>query len=68
MNVKRFILPLAVLITMSGCSAESLKRTGFETLQSYRQVQCERDPWSQCPQRDRYEDYQKERKKIMESE
>jgi hypothetical protein len=67
-NINRLVLPLAVAVIVAGCSAESAKRAGFETMQSYRQLQCDKDPSSQCPQRERYEDYQKERKKIKDSE
>lgn len=56
-----------VLVLVQGCSGESLKRTGFETLQNMRRLECQKDPSRECPDRERYEDYQQKRKKLLDS-
>lgn len=54
---------LTVLIsTPGGCTAESLKRTGYETLQNIGEMQCESELSSECGKRVRYDDYQKKAK------
>ena len=53
------VLAIAIL---QGCSAESAKRTAFETLQNMREQQCAQDLSGRCPQRESYADYQRKRK------
>lgn len=59
---------LGVMLLIHGCSSESAKRTAFETLQNMREQQCEQDLSGNCPQRESYDDYQRQRKAARPSE
>jgi hypothetical protein len=69
MNRKLFRLALAVLVVaaLPGCSSDSGKRAVYESLQNREQQDCLKDPsyptaW--CPKRERYDDYQRQRKAL----
>ena len=54
---------LATLLSVvSGCSTESWKRTGYETLQNIHQQQCEKNlsGSSECGERKSYDAYRRE--------
>ena len=53
----------AVLVGISACSGEDLKRTGFETLQNVRERDCPQGV-SGCPDRESYERYQEDKKRL----
>jgi type IV pilus biogenesis protein CpaD/CtpE len=63
MSHARAILLVAMLAGLSGCSSEDLKRTGFETLQNVRERDCPQGI-SGCPDRESYETYREERKRL----
>lgn len=65
--IRAFCL-LAILIIFSGCSAESWKRTAYETAQNIKQQQCAKELRSECSQRDSYEEYQRKREASVETE
>jgi hypothetical protein len=48
---------MAVLISISACSTETLKRTTYETLQNIEDLQCQKDFSTDCPDRESYEAY-----------
>jgi hypothetical protein len=50
---------VAIALLMSACTTDSLKRTGYETLQNINQQQCDKDFSSECPERESYEDYKR---------
>ncbi|MCB1877995.1 MAG: hypothetical protein KDH88_18635 [Chromatiales bacterium] len=56
-------LPLALL---GACSAEQWQRTGYLSLQEREQQQCLERGIDPCPERQRYEDYQRLRKQADE--
>ena len=55
------VITSSIIITLYGCSAESLKRVGYETMQNIGQQQCEKDYSSECPERLNYDEYQRNR-------
>jgi hypothetical protein len=65
MDKSRYLLCLAVVALISGCSGETAKRTAYETLQNVREQECLKDPSAtDCGKRDSYEDYQRRRKEL----
>jgi len=56
---------LLILLAVAGCSGDAVKRTSYETLQSMRQQECQKDLTVECPQRERYEDYQRQREQAV---
>jgi len=58
-NTHAFFL-FGLIFTISACSMESLKRTGYETLQNIQKQQCQKELASECPGQETYEVYQKE--------
>jgi outer membrane biogenesis lipoprotein LolB len=46
-----------VIVLLTGCSADSAKRTAYETLQNVRQQECIRNGAQDCGQRESYDDY-----------
>ena len=64
---KVFMLVWAI-VNLSACTTESLKRTGYETLQNIQEQQCRKELSSECPKRESYEAYQQKTKTLDESE
>ena len=59
------LLFLAAIAFVAGCSAETAKRTAYETLQNVREQDCLKDPSAtDCGKRDSYDDYEKQRKAL----
>ncbi len=58
------ILPFAIAVLISGCSADTAKRTAYETLQNVRDRECMRNPSVSCEKRETYEDYERKRKEL----
>ena len=50
------------------CASDSLKRTTYETMESVRQQKCYKDLSSQCPERQNYENYQRDKEEVESSE
>ena len=55
---------LAGIALMAACSADTAKRTAYETLQNVREQECLKNPAMECGKRDSYEDYQRQRKAL----
>ncbi len=66
-NAHVFLLA-GIIFTIQACSTESLKRTGYETLQNIQQQQCQGDLSSECPKRDSYDTYQRKLKDLENSQ
>ncbi len=66
-NARVFLLT-GVSFTILSCSTESLKRTGYETLQNIQQQQCQEDLSSECLKRESYETYQRKLKDLENSQ
>ena len=64
MKIFKIISLIGFIFVISSCSSESLKRTGYETLQNIGQQQCEKELSSECQERESYDDYQKKRKDV----
>jgi hypothetical protein len=60
----KIVLPL-ILFSLAGCSTETWKRTGYETLQNVKQQQCQKGSPAECAERESYNAYQD---KLRESE
>ncbi|GJL74937.1 hypothetical protein [Nitrosomonas sp.] len=54
-----FLFVCAGIVSMSACSMETLKRTGYEVMQDIGEQQCERELSSECAPRESYDVYQK---------
>ena len=59
--IRSYIL-LVLILAVIGCSAETLKRTAYETLQNVRQQDCNKQPSIECEKRDSMEVYEDKRK------
>jgi hypothetical protein len=61
-NLLKSVLLAMMLPAVYGCSTESWKRTGYETLQNVHQQQCEKSlsDSSQCGERKSYDMYRRE--------
>lgn len=68
MNKLRVLVLAGVIVSIPACSAESLKRTGYETLQNIQETQCEKDLSAECPERESYEAYQRKIKENNSAE
>lgn len=59
--MRRWIGAGLVLVLLGGCSAGSLERTGYETLESMRRQQCLDEPGAECPPRESWEAWKQKR-------
>jgi hypothetical protein len=66
MKITNIYLLDGLVVSIPGCSIESLKRTSYESLQNIGEMQCQKELSSECQKRESYDDYQKKRK-IIES-
>jgi outer membrane biogenesis lipoprotein LolB len=58
------VLSLVAIFFLPGCSSDLAQRTAFETLQNVDQQDCQKLPSVECPKRESYDDYQRERKEL----
>jgi len=58
------LLLTVIVFTIPACSKESLKRTGYKTLQNIQEQKCQKNPSTECPELESYEDYQREREEL----
>ena len=65
-----FFIQILLLTLIHGCSSkkDSLNRLLYETGQGYEQRQCLENPTADCGNKKKYDQYQKERKKILKEE
>lgn len=68
-NVRLAILAWALgwLLALEGCSAASLQRMGYETMQNVKEQQCLNREMRQCPESPTYEKYQEQRRELEAS-
>lgn len=66
-NMKCLLVP-GVIVLLTGCSADSVKRIAYETLQNVRQQECMRNPAQDCGQQESYDDYRSKRDKLTEAD
>lgn len=51
----------------AGCSGETWRRTGYETLQNMQAQECQAQPGQQpCPPRQTYEEYRRDRQEAVD--
>ena len=62
---KMFML-LWLTLSLPACSTDTLKRTSYGTLKNLEHQQCVKEIGSDCPQDEKYEDYQKRRDAELE--
>jgi hypothetical protein len=62
--IKKIILLAIILGVVQACSSDSLKRTAYETMENVRQQECHKDLSSECPERQSYEDYRRDKKEL----
>lgn len=67
MRINKIFLFIVLIFGILSCSSESIKRTGYKTLQNINEQQCEKELSSKCQERENYDEYQRKRKNIMES-
>ena len=65
--IKKVTLLIVIFAVVQACTPDSLKRTTYETMESLRQQECHKDLSSECPERQRYEDYQRDKEKLESS-
>jgi hypothetical protein len=53
----RAVLVTGIIFSILACSTETLKRTGYETLQNVQEQQCRKDLSSECQKRESYDAY-----------
>jgi len=58
------VLCLALIVLASGCSADTARRTTYETLQNVRQRECMKNLTPDCDKRETYDDYERKRKEL----
>jgi hypothetical protein len=61
------LLCLANVVLTAGCSADTAKRTAYETLQNVHEQECLKNPAMNCGKQDSYEEYERKRKKLEPS-
>lgn len=55
----RILVLAAAILAISSCSTESLKRTGYETLQNIQETQCQKYLSADCSERESYDTYRR---------
>lgn len=61
----RHLLAVVVVVPLLGCSAQALKRTGYETLHNISDIQNDKDPKYDPSPRPSFETYQQQREEIL---
>lgn len=57
---------LVTMLSVQGCSKESVKRAAYGSAQIYGQQQCAQEVSADCPEPESYEEYQRKRKESPE--
>ena len=67
----RFPILVAVVavtaVLCSACSVASAKKTTYETLQNVRDQQCQKETTVDCPPRESYDEYQRNRAQLPDN-
>ena len=64
MNARFSFVAFVGAVMLVGCSGNSIQRTAYEAVQEVGQQDCRRDPYANCPKRESYGDYQRQRKAL----
>jgi hypothetical protein len=65
--IKKITLVTVILGVVQACTSDSLKRTAYETMENVRQQECHKDLSSECPERQSYEDYRRNKEEAEHS-
>ena len=63
MNYRMYIMLL--LLAIGGCSGETAKRMGYETMENIRINRCNKDFSADCPGRESYDSYNRKRDDVI---
>ena len=58
----------ALVLNAAGCSADSLQRTGYETLQNIEEQRCQKDLSAECAPRESFNGYQREKQELQKAD
>jgi hypothetical protein len=61
------LLLTVIVFTITACSKEFWKRTGYKTLQNIQEQKCHKNPATECPEQESYDNYQRKRQEIETS-
>jgi hypothetical protein len=61
------LLLTVIVFTIPACSKESLKRSGYKTLQNIQEQKCKKNPATECPEQESYDNYQRKKQEIETS-
>ncbi len=67
MRTTIMLLLTVIVITISACSKGSLNRAVYDTLWNIQEQKCQRNPETECPERESYENYQRQRQELETS-
>ena len=56
---------LLVLVCLTACSSEQLRRTTYETLKATERQRCLNEAYSDCPRQGEYDEYQQQREREL---
>ena len=56
---------LLVLVCLTSCSSEQLRRTTYETLKATERQRCLNEAYSDCPRQGEYDEYQQQREREL---
>jgi hypothetical protein len=62
--IKKVTLLIVIFAVVQACTPDSLKRTTYETMENLKQQECQRDFSYECPERQHYEDYQRDKEEL----
>jgi outer membrane biogenesis lipoprotein LolB len=61
-----FTLGIASFALLTACSSDSLKRNAYQSVQTMQQQECLKQPNSDCPPAESYNQYQKQREQDLQ--
>ncbi len=56
-------MSLIMILLLPACCAETAKRAAYESLQNKSDMDCRSNPGATCPEKQSYDDYQRDLKK-----
>ena len=62
--IKKITLLTVIFGVVQACTSDYLKRTAYETMENVRQQECQKDLSSECPERQSYEYYQRDKEEL----
>ena len=56
---------LLVLVCLTSCSSEQMRRTTYDTLKATERQRCLNEAYSDCPRQGEYDEYQQQREREL---